>query len=311
MKFDRLVLCRPEGGLNDVLCQIEKVCKYAEQFDRSVIIDTNHHSTGSIRDHFSRYFVSRQKRVFLDLTAIEFKLKNVSVVPSFIASDLLQYDAHFDRELGYFVEKNTRQPITFDFTKNYAEPLLVHHASGRLRGASVAALSRLRLHDNLADELTKRLKSIGSNYVSVHIRNTDYKTNYQVVLNQLRNHPALRDCENLFVATDDIACLEACKNKFPDINIISFSKLPEKSGRPIHRLTELDDVYQRNKDAILDLLMLALSHKFIFFELQENRWSAKYSGFSILALDLRNSRAILSELISRPDDIYQIYRRNC
>jgi hypothetical protein len=105
----------------------------------------------------------------------------------------------------------------------------------------------------------------------------------------------------LFVTTDDIACLEACRNKFSDINLISFSKLPQNSDRPIHRLTELDDAYQRNKDAILDLLMLALSHKFIFFELKENRWGAKYSGFSMLAVDLRNSKTVLREVISRPE----------
>ena len=186
MKNNRYVLCRPEGGLNDVLCQIERVCRYAEKFDRNVIIDTNHHSTCSIKDHFSKYFVSKQKRVALDLTSIEFDLKNVSVVPSFLTSDPFQYDAHYHDNHECFVERNTHQPITFDFSRDYAECLLVHHDCGRLCGASVAALSRLRLHDNLSNELTKRLKSIGSSYASVHIRNTDYKTNYRSLLKSAR-----------------------------------------------------------------------------------------------------------------------------
>ena len=110
----------------------------------------------------------------------------VSVVPNFLAGDCHRYDAHFDFELGYFVERTTRKLITFDFDKDYAEPL-VHHGSGRVNGASVAALSRLRLHDNLSDELIRRLKSICTNYVSIHIRNTDYTTNYQPLLNQIKN----------------------------------------------------------------------------------------------------------------------------
>jgi hypothetical protein len=301
MNLDRVVLCRPQGGLNDVLCQIERVCSYAERFDRTAVIDTNHHSTHSIKDQFSRYFVSRQKRVILDAaTEIEFHLRNASVVPNFLAGDCLRYDAHFDHELGRFVERTTRKLITFDFDKDYAEPLLVHHDSGRVAGASVAALSRLRLHDNLSDELIKRLKSIGTNYVSVHIRNTDYTTNYQPLLNQIKNLPALQNCENLFVATDDIACLQFCRNMFSDIKIISFSKLPEESGRPIHRLSDSDEIYERNKDAILDLLMLALSDKFLFFGLNENRWGTKFSGFSLLANDLHSSKKVLSALISRP-----------
>jgi hypothetical protein len=136
------------------------------------------------------------------------------------------------------------------------------------------------------------------NYVSVHIRNTDYKTNYQPLLNKLKSHNALKNCENLFVATDDIACLEFCRTMFTGINVVSFSKLPQESGRRIHRLSERDDIYEQNKDAILDLLMLALSRKFIFFELNQNRWGAKYSGFSLLAFDLRNSMTVLNELIS-------------
>ena len=223
----------------------------------------------------------------------------VGVVPNFLAGDCLRYDAHFDHELGYFIERTTRKLITFDFDKDYAEPLLVHHDSGRVDGASVAALSRLRLHDNLSDELIKRLKSIGTSYVSIHIRNTDYTTNYQPLLNQLKNLPALQNCENLFVATDDISCLQFCRNMFPDIKIISFSKLPEESGRPIHRLSGSDEIYERNKDGILDLLMLAQSDKFFFFGLNENRWGTKFSGFSLLANDLHSSKKALNALISR------------
>jgi hypothetical protein len=299
MNLDRVVLCRPQGGLNDVLCQIERVCRYAERFNRTAIIDTNHHSTYSIKDQFSRYFVSRQKSVILDSTEIESRLRNVCVVPNFLAGDCHRYAAHFDHEVGYFVESTTRKPITFDFAKDYAEPLLVHHASGRIDGDSVAALSRLRLRNDLRDELIKRLKSIGQNYVSIHVRNTDYTTDYRSMLNQLKAHPALLNCEKLFVATDDIACLLFFRNMFPDIKIVSFSELPQESGLPIHRLSERDNVYERNRDAILDLLMLACSSTFIFLQLNENRWGTRYSGFSILARDLRNSKKVLAGLISR------------
>jgi hypothetical protein len=307
MKLDRVVLCRPQGGLNDVLCQIEKTCRYAERFNRTVIVDTNFHSTRFIRDQFSRYFNSKQKNLILDCSEIESQFGNVNVVPNFLAGNCHRYDVQYDFELVCFVEKTTHQPVTFNFAKDYAEPLLVHHDSGAIGGASVAALSRMRLHDDLSDELIKRLNSIGSNYVSIHIRNTDYTTNYQPMLNKLKTHPALLNCEKMFVATDDIGCLEFCKNSFQHIKIFSFSKLPQESGRPIHRLSERDDIYEINKDAILDLLMLTLSKNFILLELNQNRWGTKYSGFSRLAVELRNSKTILSGLLSRPEiDINQL-----
>ena len=35
----------------------------------------------------------------------EFALNNVDVFPNFLGDDLVRYDANFDRDLGYFVEK--------------------------------------------------------------------------------------------------------------------------------------------------------------------------------------------------------------
>jgi hypothetical protein len=37
----RLLVCRPQGGLKDMLCQIEQCCRYAERFDRTVLVETD------------------------------------------------------------------------------------------------------------------------------------------------------------------------------------------------------------------------------------------------------------------------------
>jgi hypothetical protein len=50
---DRFVLCMPAGGLNDVLCQIEKCWRYAERHGRKLVIDTA--KTGLL-DSFDQYF---------------------------------------------------------------------------------------------------------------------------------------------------------------------------------------------------------------------------------------------------------------
>ena len=66
-------------------------------------------------------------------------------------------------------------------------------------------------------------------------------------------------------------------------------------------LLQLDPIVgalDRNVDAILDLLLLALSENLYVFELKPNRLGAKYSGFSVLASNLKGSRPILERLIS-------------
>src|SRR5947209_3468047 len=57
---DRLLLCRPQGGLNDMLCQIEKCCQYADRVGRTVIVDTDYarSAPATFKDHLSKYFVS-------------------------------------------------------------------------------------------------------------------------------------------------------------------------------------------------------------------------------------------------------------
>jgi hypothetical protein len=59
---------------------------------------------------------------------------------------------------------------------------------GSAREASTVALCRLWLRKNISDELIRRLDAIDSEYDAVHIRNIDYKGNYQFALRQLSNH---------------------------------------------------------------------------------------------------------------------------
>ena len=63
---ERLLLCRPQGGLNDMLCQIEICCAYGEAYDRTTIIDTDYRHSPFFRDTFANYFDSLQPRVIID-----------------------------------------------------------------------------------------------------------------------------------------------------------------------------------------------------------------------------------------------------
>lgn len=85
MNKNRLLLCRPLGGLNDILCQIESCCRYAERFGRTVVVETDFHCTKSFRDDFSRYFVSLQDRLVLSANGIRGGLDQTAVFPGFIA----------------------------------------------------------------------------------------------------------------------------------------------------------------------------------------------------------------------------------
>jgi hypothetical protein len=292
---ERLLLCRPQGGLNDMLSQIEASCQYAERFDRTVVVETDAPSTHHFWDRFDNYFVSRQPRLILDAADYRNEFDAMETQPRFLAGRVNSYRARFvDPALNY-VDVETGRPVWFDLLRDYPEPLLVRHRSGS-SPLSVFALARLRLQEGLVETLFERLRTIGPDYAAIHVRNTDYRSDFEAKVTQWA-----RELDGpVFVATDNRASLEACRQMLGPERTHSFAALPdEAAGAPLHMTRGLKDRARLNADAILDLIMLALSREFRAIELKPNAFGAKYSGYALLAARLQGARPILGRLIDR------------
>lgn len=294
----RALLCRPQGGLNDILCQIERVCRYAERFGRTVYVDTDFPGALSFRDAFSRYFISRQNRLILDIAEVAGNLDRLHVVPGILKSRVRAYDARYDPKLGNFVEPESGVCLSFNFDQDYAEDLLVHHACGG-GNLSVDALARLRLHDNVTDTLIERLRQIGGPYTGIHIRHSDIEADYRSGIREL----ARMYSGSIVIATDSQDVLDECRGLWGPDRLHSFADLGSSRGQPLHHIQHRNDAYRRNLDAIVDLLLLALSSNFHTFPLRPNVAGLQFSGFSVLASNLRTARATLSRLIDRRDPL--------
>jgi hypothetical protein len=296
MTGERIVLCRPQGGLNDMLCQIERACRYAEAYGRIVVVETDYRHSRSFLDPIAKYFVSRQSRLAFKTDHIGAYCDLEDVLPSVAARRLTDYRTRYDRKANRWVEEESGEPLSFDFNRDHRERTLLHHDSGG--GAhAFGALSRMRLHDNLTDLLITRIRAVGGRYFGVHIRNTDYRTLYEARIDALAKE--LRG--PVFVGTDNRNCLTYCREAFGAERVHSFARLPAVAGAPVHVPENVLDVYEANRDAILDLLMLALAVNTYVFELASNPSNVRYSGFSVLALNLQAARPVLSQLISRAD----------
>ncbi len=297
MTETRLLLCRPVSGLSDILSQIEKACLYGEKFGRLVIVDTNCQSTPFFKDDFSNYFVSRQPHLRLNTHGFQELFDRLDAVPDFLSGRVTTYAARFDAVLVAHVDDRTGRRLTFDFGRDYPQPLLVHHAGGH-QESFLAALTRMHLRERIVDVLIDRIKAIGTPYTGVHIRHTDYQTEYVSGIEILKS----RIEGPVFLATDNRAVLEHARQSLGRERVYSFANLPAEPGKTAHFFADGEAVYERNVDAIVDLLMLALSRTFYFFTLLENRFGSRFSAYSVLADQLRNSPHILRQLISRPDD---------
>jgi len=275
-----------------MLSQIERCCRYAERTNRAVIVDTKF-GADSYGDAFDRYFVSRQTHLILSAKDLHPLFDRASTFPTCLQGRVSSYDSYLDDAQKEYVERETRQPLTFDFAKNYPHDLLVHQQHRRLPIA-VSVFMRLRLHPQLTRELFLRFSKIGGPYLGVHIRHTDYRSDYRPVIGQI----APLDMTKVFLATDNQQVLEEFRAALPGKQIFSFAENLSVDGTPLHlRNSETGDVFRRNCDAILDLLLLALSVGVVSADITNSPYGIKVSGFTVLAAELADQKRYLSELL--------------
>lgn len=284
----RYIICRPECGLNDMLNQIEIAYQYGLATNRTVIVDTSHVSSKHFRDNFGHYFDSVDKNLVLDSDHVKNKLNELSVFPYFLTGRLNDYDVEYSDSFNRWVDTKFKFPIAVDFSKNYNESIVVHQQFG---GGiqSLDALKKLKLKPWLLEKLKERFNEIPGPYIGVHVRNTDIKSDYKNVIENLKS----KNCDRIFVATDSIVALQEFKEAFGD-KVYSFSVLLQNT-QPLHYLNS--NSRERNTDSILDLLMLALSKELYCAELIDCSWS-KFSGYSILAMLLHKNNDVLQHLLS-------------
>jgi len=281
---DGIVLCRVRGGLNDMLCQIEKCWSYAEKHDRLLLVDT---SQSGFLDDFGKYFSPKKERQ-VSFEAFDEARWQGSVRPAFLAGRVNDYTVSWSEDRKNFVEKVSDKHVTFDFSVSHGEQILVHDqcVGGKL---SIRALQRLRLTSSVADVIATRLRSF-RDYSAVHVRNTDYRTDYVPLFREV----AASVPEGLIVlCTDDWHCQVFAQEMFGD-RIRMSSDIPNTDGRPLHWHPGLDR-FQTNLDAITDLLVLAMGKRLFFAK----HAGGRSSGYSKLARRLSKRRNIVYGLLGR------------
>lgn len=294
---EKYLLCRPRGGLNDTLCQIEHCWSYAENTNRILIIDAK---ISAINGKFSDYFEPKfpSDRVIFDLSNEQLAILNkLSCFPRDIQGRIDSYTVTYSDEFTNFVASDTNTLLTFNFHKTYKEQLLVHEqCGGWIR--SFFALERLVICEKIRNTVLERLKVLDQEYYGVHVRNTDVKTDYVEFFSKISSEVKDRP---LLVCSDDAQVISYARNFFKSQNILVSSNIADNQGQPLHYSTSFhDDTLKRKQviDSIVDLFALGRSSKLFFSTLMQS--GGKTSGFSELALHLSNNKNVIDSLLHIP-----------
>ncbi len=290
----RYLLCRPIGGLNDILNQIAKCFDYARATSRSLVIDTDY--------VFSTHFKLDFKKIFIPfgiddhfLTPLEITFRDTaSVMPENLPSPNFCYEVEDVNGLGLCL-RGTRTILSFDFQVDHPQEVLIHHAYGGGQ-AGIDALARLTLRAELQEEFQSRLHQIeyDLNFLGVHIRNTDYKSQYQEFIDSLD----VSGFKGVFLATDSREVLDYANTTLGTDRVVSMADFPvTQSYFSLHGSVDGESAYDRAVDAVLDLLFLSACKGFAACPLSPGQ-GATWSGFAVLAYHLRQRPDILRQLIS-------------
>lgn len=294
---NKIVICKPRGGFNDMLSQITSCWVYAIEYKRKLYVDT---SNSGFLDCFSNYF-EQSGRLFFGMPL---NVNNKSVFPSGIADKIFDYEAVL---YGYdpsrviqgkdycYREKVSGEKISFNFDQDYSEDVLIHEQEGR-NPYSICTLANLRLKKSIATEINETLSRLG-NYSAIHVRNTDYKTNYHNFFIELKDKIET----NILICTDDYECKQFAKSVFSE-KFVSVSNIPDTQGVPLHENQNINR-YNTNIDTIKDLLALGASNKIynqkingLNGKMVDNSISIE-SGFAFLSKALNKEKTVITSIL--------------
>ena len=312
MQFDsnrKYLLSRPRGGFNDTMVQIEKSILYAAEYGRTLVLDT---SRSGLRKQFNSIFEFYEEppcRVIHWTTNFtEAFDSESSVYPPQLKHRVSTYETEWNTAGHYFSDCYSKCAINFDHSKDNAAKILVYEqAAGG--PASLNALNRLCLRPEIATVIAARLNSIGRGYDAVHIRHTDYKTDFEAFLKKLC--PALRGRRVLICSDSYKAKSAAASILHPSTVTLSVADIPDIDGMPLHVADEVD-FHCANIDLLCDLIAMSLADNFYFTHLSGgNDNGVRYSGFSLLADLLKRNPHTVRRLLSsaEPSIVAPLFER--
>ena len=297
---ERVLLCRPHGGLNDSLDVIEHCWQYAERTNRQLIIDM---SRSSFCTNFGRIF---KHRVDGDSTLFEISdsiieqlnLKSCSLpeIEGRIGEYVTRIQLHetiSELEWRLPVEDTSSKSLGMSFDVEYLADLVVYE-NYRIGALASSLLRRVKFQKTVGDEISARLANLrGQNYLGVHIRNSDIKSDYKEFFSRMKNQ---FDNQVVLICSDDSHVIEYAKHCLEKSVVLTSSEIPDLGGQP-YQIPFVHGEEAKKKlsiDALVDLIALGESRE-VFSTLIVNREVA-HSGFSQLAAELCADKSIAHEL---------------
>jgi hypothetical protein len=325
-------------GFNDVLCQIWISYKYAQALKGTLWIDTRCAGLADdlayyMYPHDGVWANSSKVRFGISSEDYE-KLNRLSCYPNVLSGSLDQLGHYFmssplargfAEDMNPFLRILNRFKYCFsplidlpifrfyyflwlnanlrfhkiDFIgKHLKKESVVLYAPPISGSESLQTLKLFRLNEYIRNQIFERLRDLPDDYDAIHIRHTDYKTNYKDYILSIRNKLIGR---TVLVCSDNADVIIFAKQNLMCSKIISVTNYDELSidscsFRPAHYQWHLplDIRRSRNISMLAELVGLSKSARFFYTTVEKDGFEG-HSGFSKLAEGLRKNPDILNK----------------
>jgi hypothetical protein len=330
----RYVCCIPRGcGFNDTLCQIWLSWCYARSTGRRLIIDTR---LSGLADDFSELMTVRDPmhpiRLNLNSDILDL-LNSLTCHPREIEGKIHMLHYRFavqpprdpswtvyQRRLSYYGNLTRyalfppsdyssiggRALLKYEWASRTGrvhlnavnertEEVVVHHQSGGGED-SLMALGLFVLKPSIGAKIQNQLSVTGSSYDAIHVRNTDYSTNYISFLKSLRRQLS---GARVLICSDAPEVFWSAQEILSDSDVFALkettrSHTPVTNRKPLHYQwgLPLEERRRRNIAMLSDLVGLARAKRLFISHLTSGGCRG-YSGFSLLASNLHKNPQVL------------------
>jgi hypothetical protein len=212
-------------------------------------------------------------------------IHELSVFPSEVKNHLETIgQSHTNGIFMHITETDEKISLKTDLSKDYIEDVVVY-CHCRDGGIGTMIFNYLTFADFIINEFQKRLATMSKEYISFHIRNTDYKSD---VNGFLEFHKEKMSTSDFFLASDNQNNINKIISEFGR-TAHTFSK-GSINGFPLHFLRGKPDEYKKQNiiDSICDLLLLAGGKEIYYSNIN--------SGYSKLAVYLQKHKQTLSHI---------------
>ena len=228
--FDnKFVLFIPQCGINDCFVNIKRMIDYCYKYNRLLLLDMKN----SIYDiNLSDFFNVKNVKcnIIWDSNIIRNIIleNNFSVYPNNLNYKLIDI---LDKKVklkygkaGYLVGNISLKLPNYITSEN----IILHSRCGP--GNGYVFFKHLFLKNNIKKICQKKLSILKDNYLCIHVRNTDYESNYIELYQE--NINKIHSYDQIYLATDNKIVIDYFKSK--NLNIFNFTTFSKNKSVNLH-----------------------------------------------------------------------------